>query len=56
MSLLGWYENNSEGTTKELVVEGANADGTPIYGDDRTVQKYYVKVDGEYPHAFTPEF
>ena len=58
MDLLGWYDtsNNAAGTTKELVVEGTDDKGNPVYGDDRKIQKYYVKVDGEYPTAFKPQF
>jgi len=58
MNLIGWYDtnDNSGGQIIELRFDGNDEFGNPIYFDDRKVQKYYQKTDGEFLRAFTPEY
>lgn len=58
MNLLGWYDtkDNTGGSLKELRVDGTDANGEYVYSDDRPVQKYYTKTNGNYPTAFKPEY
>ena len=58
MDLLGWYESSdgTGGNIKELVVDGTDVNGEPIYSDDRTLQKYYRKHNNKWLTAFEPEY
>ena len=58
MNLLGWYDTQDEsgGQNLQLKKSDPNCTDSCSYTDDRTVQKYYKKKDGNWLFAFAPKY
>ena len=58
MNLLGWYDTQDEsgGQNLQLKKNDPNCTDSCTYTDDRTVQKYYQKKDGNWLFAFAPKY
>jgi len=58
MDLIGWYNSGDQsgGNLRELVLDGEDVNGAPIYTDEREVHKYYKKKANKWLNAFEPQY